>query len=141
MGLTKRGDGWYVEFRMVDSEVGKSLVLAPRVPGARLKRWKVGGSNKTVAKEHEATIKTQLIQGKIVTEQGAASAMTFGALVDKYLALPAIQAQASYPEKAARLRERFIPLFCGRIISSITPAMIEDYRTTRKGEAGRDGVR
>ena len=47
MGLTKRPDSYYVEFRVMESEDGKSLVLASGVPGARKKRWKVGCLNKT----------------------------------------------------------------------------------------------
>ena len=36
MGLTKRKDGYYVEFRVLDD--GKTLTLARGVPGAKLKR-------------------------------------------------------------------------------------------------------
>ena len=53
MGLTKRPDSYYVEFRVIDSADGKSLVLASGVPGARKKRWKVGCLNKTIAREME----------------------------------------------------------------------------------------
>ena len=42
MGLTKRRDSYYVEFRVLDD--GKTLRLATSVAGARLKRWKVGSS-------------------------------------------------------------------------------------------------
>lgn len=38
MGLTKRKDGWYVEFPVMDD--GKVLQLARGTPGAKLKRWK-----------------------------------------------------------------------------------------------------
>ena len=48
MGLTKRKDGWYVEFRVVDD--GKVLQLARGTPGAKWKRWKVGATSKEVAK-------------------------------------------------------------------------------------------
>ena len=42
MGLTKRRDSYYVEFRVRESEDGKSWSLASGVPGAKKKRWKVG---------------------------------------------------------------------------------------------------
>ncbi len=48
MGLTKRKDGWYVEFPVLDD--GKVLTLARGTPGSKIKRWKVGANNKTVAK-------------------------------------------------------------------------------------------
>ncbi len=35
MGLTKRRDSYYVELRVIESEDGKSLVLASGVPGAK----------------------------------------------------------------------------------------------------------
>ena len=68
MGLTKRRDSYYVEFPVIESADGKSLVLASGVPGARWKRWKVGCLNKTVAKEMEATIRTRLLLGHEKTE-------------------------------------------------------------------------
>ncbi len=61
MGLTKRKDSYYVEFRVLDD--GKTLRLATNVAGARLKRWKVGSLNKTTAKQQEAIIKTDLMKG------------------------------------------------------------------------------
>ena len=49
MGLTWRKDSFYVEFRVIDD--GKTYRLAWRVPGARLKRWKVNSLNRAVAKQ------------------------------------------------------------------------------------------
>src|SRR5437868_6810130 len=122
MGLTKRSGGWYVEFPVIDSEDGNTLVLATGVAGSRLKRWKVGGSNKTAAKDYETAIKTQLIQGKIASKQGVASVLTFSVLADRYLALPTIKTQTTYREKAAVLQDRFIPLFGDRTLTAITSA-------------------
>jgi hypothetical protein len=39
MGLTKRADSYYVEFRVIDSPSGHTLQLAPGVAGAKKKRW------------------------------------------------------------------------------------------------------
>ena len=69
MGLTKRRDSYYVEFRVIESEDSKSWSLASGVPGARKKRWKVGCLNKTIAREMEAAIKTRLLLGHEKTEQ------------------------------------------------------------------------
>jgi len=66
MGLTKRKDGYYVEFPVLDD--GKVLALARGTPGARIKRWKTGASNKTVAKQQEAMLKTDLMKGLVKSE-------------------------------------------------------------------------
>ena len=42
---------------------GKTFTLARSSPGAKLKRWKVSSLNKTVAKQQEALIKTDLMRG------------------------------------------------------------------------------
>ena len=63
MGLTKRKDGWYVEFPVVDD--GKVFQLARGIPCSKLKRWKTLTTNKTVAKQQEAMIKTDLMMGRM----------------------------------------------------------------------------
>lgn len=63
MGLTKRKDSYYVEFPVLDD--GKVLTLARGVAGAKLRRWKVGCLNRTVAKQQEALIKTHLMKGRM----------------------------------------------------------------------------
>ena len=67
MGLTKRKDSYYVEFPVMDD--GKLLTLA-QGGGGRLKRWKVGSLNKTVAKQQEAIYKTDLMKGTIQERAG-----------------------------------------------------------------------
>ena len=62
MGLTKRKDSYYVEFRVLDD--GETLSPATG-GGGQLKRWKVGCVNKMVAKQQEAIIRTQLLSGQI----------------------------------------------------------------------------
>jgi len=48
---------------------GKTLSLSSGIQGGKLKRWKVGCTNKTVAKQQEAIIKTKLLAGAMVSEQ------------------------------------------------------------------------
>ncbi len=67
MGLTKRKDGYYVEFPVMDD--GKALTLARGTPGAKIKRWKVGSNNRTQAKQQEAMIKTDLMKGLMKSNQ------------------------------------------------------------------------
>lgn len=66
MGLTKRKDGYYVEFRVLDDD--KTLSLASGVHGAKLTRWKVGCANKAVALQQAAIIKTKLLSGVMPSE-------------------------------------------------------------------------
>jgi hypothetical protein len=66
MGLTKRRDSYYVEFRVLDN--GKTLTLAQKGCG-QLKRWKVRSGNRTVAKQHEAMIQTELMKGLVISDQ------------------------------------------------------------------------
>src|SRR5262245_28614296 len=61
MGLTKRKDSYYVQFPVMDD--GTMLKLARGVPGAKLKRWKVGCRNKEEAQLQEAIIKRKLLEG------------------------------------------------------------------------------
>ena len=68
MGLTRRKESYYVEFRVLDD--GKTLTLARGIAGAKLKRWKVGSLNKTVAKPQEAIYKTDLMKGTIQERAG-----------------------------------------------------------------------
>ena len=85
MGLTKRKDSYYVEFPVLDD--GKTLRLAPSVIGAKLKRWKVSSLNKTVAKEQEALIKTDLMKGLVKSPQSISK--PFEQWGDEYLKLGA----------------------------------------------------
>src|SRR5689334_16435211 len=68
---------YYVEFQVIDD--GNTLTLARGVPGAKLKRWNVFSSNKTVAKQQEAIIMTDLMKG-IVKSKQVQGPMTFKAL-------------------------------------------------------------
>src|SRR2546427_1429752 len=125
MGLTRRKDGYYVEFRVLDD--GKTLTLARGVVGAKLKRWKTGTLNKTVAKQQEALIKTDLMKG-IVKSGQVQGPLTFKALTDAYLDLSRVKQQANYERKKIWVERRFLPAFgSGRLITAITPEDIEVY--------------
>src|SRR5262249_22291170 len=125
VGLTRRKDSWYVEFHVLDD--GKHLSLARGVPGAKLKRWKVSSTNRTIAKQQEALIKTDLMKGLIKSEhlQGP---VLFKNLTEVYLAAPEIKRQALYEWKVRMVRGRLLPVFGDKIINTITAGMIEDYR-------------
>lgn len=84
MGLTRRKDSYYVEFRVIDD--GKTLRLATNMPGSRLKRWKVYCKNKERAKVEEAAIRQQLIEGVLLLPVVQAVPVTFGEYVTGWLA-------------------------------------------------------
>lgn len=132
MGLTRRKNSFYVEFRVVDD--GKTFTLAREIPGARLKRWKVSSLNKTVAKQQEALIKTDLMKGLVKSDQ-VQGPMTFKTLTEGYLALPRVMAQANNERKQRWVEQCFLPTFgTNRLISAITPESIEAYYQSRRKE-------
>ena len=137
MGLTKRKDSYYVEFPVLDD--GKTLRLARGIPGAKLKRWKVGATNRTIAKQQEALIKTELMKGLIKSDH-VLGPITFKALAEAYLAAPEIRRQAVYDWKVRMVKGKLVPLLGDRLITTITPGMIEEYRATRRKEPGCNGV-
>ena len=121
MRLTKRKDGWYVELPVVDD--GKVLTLARGILGSKLKRWKTLTSNKTMAKQQEAKIKTDLMMGKVVTER-LAGPMTIKALTTGYLDDPKIQHQRIFQQKTIGSRNDFFqPL-------EATPCCLMSLRAT-----------
>ena len=128
MGLTKRRDGWYVEFPVLDD--GKVLTLARGVPGARLKRWKTLTPNKTVAKQQEAKIKTDLMMGKIKSERESCY-MNFQALARMYLNSQTVQKHKTFPWKKAIIEKRFLPFFGKLSLHQISPLQIEKFRDQR----------
>jgi len=137
MGLTKRKDGWYVEFPVVDD--GKVLSLARGTPGSKLKRWKTLTPNKTMAKQQEAKIKTDLMMGKIVSER-LKGPMRFKALTTAYLADPKIQRQRIYLKKMNWITKRFLPAFGSpTLLSNITENQIERYLESRRLDEGYQG--
>lgn len=87
---------------------GKVLQLARGIPGAKLKRWKTLTPNKTMAKRQEATIKTDLMKGRIKgVEDGQSRTFRFLAAA-AYLQLADIQRQASYSWKQTVIENRFL---------------------------------
>ena len=94
MGLTKRKDGYYVEFRVLDD--GKTLSFASGVHGAKLTRWKVGCSNKTMAQQQEAIIKTKLLSRGMPSERVHETVMTLGQWAEEYKAIEEVTRLRSY---------------------------------------------
>ena len=135
MGLTKRKNGWYVEFPVVDD--GEKLILGRGLNGAKLKRWKAG-TNKTLATDMESQIRRDLALGLIKSDRVKnQAAMTFKALAEAYLAAPEVNRQVTYPQKDRALEVHLLPVLGDRLLQAITPGMIEEYREQRRKHPGR----
>ena len=135
MGLTKRPDSYYVEFRVIDSEDGKSLVLASGVPGARKKRWKAGCLNKTIAREMESIIRTRLLLGQEKSEQ--AKPVLFKDWAKSYLELQEVKALRSFVGRCHSVETHLVPFFVGKLLSEIRPEDVEAFRAQRKKPNGK----
>jgi integrase len=133
MGLTKRRDSYYVEFRVLDD--GKTLRLATGVAGARLKRWKVGSLNKTTAKHQEAIIKTDLMTASIKSEQ--VRAMTFGEWGKAYLELEEVKRLRSYQDRKEIMEYHLVPFFGKTLLPDIKAEHVERYRGHRTKKNGK----
>ncbi len=138
MGLTKRKDSYYIEFPVIDD--GKTLKLARGVLGAKLKRWSAKTTNRTVAREQEAMIMNDLMKERLPGKRAKTQAqMTFKALAHSYVASPPIKRQACYRWKVNAIENYLLPVFCDRLLTTITPGMIEGYLSQRRMCIGRYG--
>jgi len=130
MGLTKRYDSYYVEFRVIDD--GKTLSLGSNIQGAKLKRWKVGCVNKTVAKQQEAIIKTKLLSGTMVSEQAKLNVITLGQWADEYKVIEEVKRLRSYKERCQRIDQVIVPFFGShRLLGDLTAKDVEWFRQER----------
>ncbi|MDA2909796.1 tyrosine-type recombinase/integrase [Nitrospiraceae bacterium AH_259_D15_M11_P09] len=134
MGLTKRKDSYYVEFPVLDD--GKTLTLARGVAGAKLKRWKTGTTNRTMAKQQETLIKTDLMKG-IVKSDMAVKCPTFAEWAYTYLGLEEVRSLSTYQDRVESVRLQLIPFFGKKSLAEITPADIEAFRAQRKLRNGK----
>jgi len=132
MGLTRRKDSYYVEFRVLDD--GKALKLAHEGAGGRLKRWKVGSLNKTMAKQQESLIKTDLMKGAIKSEQ--AKAVLFKEWALRYLDLEEVRRLRSFRDRDRIVRQHLIPFFGPSSLCEIRPEDVEHYRSERRKDNG-----
>src|SRR5215471_14714971 len=133
MGLTKRNDSYYVEFRVIDD--GKTLSLGSSIQRAKLKRWKVGCVNKTVAKQQEAIIKTKLPAGAMMSERAKCTVMTLGQWAEEYKAIEEVRRLRSYKERCQRIDQVLVPFFgSNRLLGDLTAKDVEAFRQDRGKE-------
>jgi len=114
---------------------GKTLTLAKGIQGARLKRWKVGCTNKEVAKKLEAKIRTDLTLGLMKSEQQ--KPVLFCEWAKTYLNLEEVKALRSYQDRLEIMQRQLVPFFGSRLIGEIQPTDVEDFRAQRKLRTGK----
>lgn len=128
MGLTKRKGSYYVEFPVSDD--GKTLTLARGTPGVKLKRWKVGTLNKTIAKQQEAIIKTDLMKGIVKSDQVEAP-KTFAQWAREYVEIEEVKRLRSYRERCQRIERVISPMFGKKLLPDISVKDVEEFRRVR----------
>lgn len=130
MGLTRRKDSYYIEFHVLDD--GKILSLASGIHGAKLKRWKVGSLNKTVAKQQEAILKTKLLAGTMDSERVTSKVRTMGQWAEEYKAVEEVVRLRSYKERCQRIDRVIVPFFGRhRLLGDLTAKDVEQFRQER----------
>lgn len=132
MGLTRRKDSYYVEFPVLDD--GKVLTLARGIQGARLKRWKVGSLNRTMAKQQETLIKTELLKGVMKSEQNAP--LLFSQWADSYLTLEEVRSLSTYKDRVDSVSYQLKPFLGHKMLGDIKPGDVEAFRAQRKLKSG-----
>src|SRR5579884_1958462 len=109
---------------------GNALKLATGGEG-QLKRWKVGCLNKTVAKEHEAIIKTKLLTGEMPSSwKGTRAIVTFREWAAEYVGLEQIKRLKGFPLRKLYV-ENLVWFFGGKPLGAITPEDVLRYRAQR----------
>ena len=119
---------YYVEFRVLDD--GKTLSLARGTAGGKLKRWKVGSLNRTMAKQQEALIKTDLMKGTVKSKRAAPVLFSEWALT--YLGLAETRALSTFQDRHESVHYQLIPFFGSRLLAEITPGDVEAFRARRR---------
>lgn len=120
-------ESYYVEFRVSDD--GEVLRLA--TSAGRLKLWKVGSLNKTVAKQQEALIRSRLLSGQEVSpSKRKAQSVTFQQWATVYLNLDTVKSLKGYAIRKLYVAN-LCSFFAGRHLSSITPEDVQKYRAQR----------
>ena len=131
--LFRSKDSYYVQFPVVDD--GAKLKLGIGVPGARLRRWKVGCLNKAVAKEQEGVIKTQLMAGITLAPEPVVRAVTLREYAEKWLSTArsslAVKTQTGYRQI---LKLYVLPALGDRSLKSLTWANVKSLLNDKQRE-------
>lgn len=128
MGLTRRKDSYYVEFRVLDN--GKTLSLASNGQG-KLKRWKVGCLNKGEAKTQEALIRTRLLTGHQPSPSAVRmESITFRQWAARYISLEEVRRLSSYGTLKIQV-QTLVDFFGEKRLDDIKPDDLRLFRDQR----------
>lgn len=133
MGLTKRKDSYYIEFRVIDD--GKFLTLPRNTYEGRLKRWKVGSLNRTLAKQQEVLLKTELMKGLIRSDRNVP--VTFDQWADAYLKLEEVRRLSTYQDRWESVHRQLKPYFKNKALGDLTIGDVEGFRRSRTLRNGK----
>jgi integrase len=131
MGLTKRKDGWYVEFRVIED--GPALKLAEGSAG-KLWRRKVGLCDKKQARNQEAIYKGKLLTGAVESQQAKRKQVTFERWAVHYLQIEEVLSIRTYRERCQRIRTVLMPSFGKKLLTAITVEDVEEWRRNRAND-------
>src|SRR5438132_2566136 len=122
---------------MLSKQLGPPLTvtLAPSLSGGKLKRWKVGSLNRTLAKQQETLSKTELMKGIVRSDQ--ARSVTFKEWGEAYLELEEMKRLRSRKDRVNVVRLQLIPFFGKKHFTAITAQDVEVYRSQRKKRNGQ----
>ena len=95
---------------------------------------KVGSLNKTMAKQYESIIKTDLLKGSITT--GQAKQVLFKDWALRYLALEEVRRLRSFRDRDRIVRRHLIQFFGSSTLNEIQPEDVEHYRRERRKDNG-----
>jgi integrase len=118
MAINKRGESWYSDFWHNGNRYRKS--------------W--GPISKKVAQEKEAKFRAEIFEGK---HRQKSKRILFEVFSEKYLENARLNKRSSSARRNQTSINMLMPHFKGKLISSIHPFMVEQYKKTRK-DAGAD---
>jgi integrase len=111
--MYKRGNSWYSEFVLRGQRYKKS--------------W--GSISKTVAKEKEGRMRTDILEGKYKQNH---KKMYFETFAEKYIENARLNKKPSSARRNESSINMLMPHFEGKLISAIIPFMVEQYKKARK---------
>jgi len=118
MAINKRGESWYSDFWHNGNRYRKS--------------W--GPISKKVAQEKEAKFRAEIFEGK---HRQKSKRILFEVFSEKYLENARLNKKSSSSRRNQTSINMLMPHFKGKLISSIHPFMVEQYKKTRK-DAGTE---
>ncbi len=117
MSLFKRHGKWYVRLRYSGQDVWRAT----------------GTTSRRLAEQREAQLKLEMVEGKFGLNNESAK-RTFRELSQRYMKEETIKKTASSQRRDEVTLKNLLPFFGERLLTQITPNMINDYKLMRKAK-------